>query len=212
MFCPNCGNNLPDGSTFCSACGTQLAANNQQPTYQQPTYQQPTYQQPTYQQPVYQQPANSIGAQPDMPMGWFKFLINFALFAGAILNFASAIQFLTGSIYGTENEKDLVYYVFPDLETLNMIVGVLLIGLAALQIFTRFRLAGFYKNGPLLLYAVYAGVLVVNLIAIIGTMSIVDSDGSGDAFTSMYTGVAVNIVMLIVNIGYFNKRKHMFTK
>ena len=62
MFCKNCGKEIPDNATFCTYCGAQSAAPQQQvqqpqqPVYQQPTYQQPVYQQPTYQQPVYQQP------------------------------------------------------------------------------------------------------------------------------------------------------------
>ncbi|MBR5116349.1 MAG: zinc ribbon domain-containing protein [Lachnospiraceae bacterium] len=35
MFCPNCGNQLPDGSAFCDSCGTQLGG-SQQPQMQAP--------------------------------------------------------------------------------------------------------------------------------------------------------------------------------
>ena len=62
MFCKNCGKEIPDNATFCTYCGAQTGAPQQQvqqpqqPTYQQPTYQQPAYQQPAYQQPAYQQP------------------------------------------------------------------------------------------------------------------------------------------------------------
>lgn len=68
MFCPNCGNQVPDGAGFCGSCGSKIEAAQpaysapQQPAYeapQQPTYQQPTYQQPTYQQPTYQQPVQT---------------------------------------------------------------------------------------------------------------------------------------------------------
>lgn len=55
MFCPTCGNQIPDGSPACPACGTQFAA-PQQPMYHQPMYQQPPMQRPVYQQPMYQQP------------------------------------------------------------------------------------------------------------------------------------------------------------
>ena len=56
MFCPNCGNQIPDGYAFCSYCGAQFDNSyvNQQPVYQPPAYQQPQYQQ--YQQPQYAQP------------------------------------------------------------------------------------------------------------------------------------------------------------
>lgn len=59
MFCMNCGTQLPDGSRFCSQCGTpQVVAPAAAPAAQQPVYpQQPAYQQPVYpQQPAYQQP------------------------------------------------------------------------------------------------------------------------------------------------------------
>ncbi len=77
MFCPECGNNLPDGSAFCSNCGKQLM---EQPQYEQPVYQpqpepqyqpqpEPQYQpqpEPQYQpQPVYQpQPESQYQPQP----------------------------------------------------------------------------------------------------------------------------------------------------
>ncbi|MBE6910204.1 MAG: zinc-ribbon domain-containing protein [Ruminococcaceae bacterium] len=48
MFCPNCGNQIPDDSTFCQNCGARLG------TVQQPQGVQTPYQQPM-QQPQYAQ-------------------------------------------------------------------------------------------------------------------------------------------------------------
>jgi len=42
MFCPNCGNYQPDGTGFCTCCGTKL--NTTQPVYSAPN--QPVYQPP----------------------------------------------------------------------------------------------------------------------------------------------------------------------
>jgi hypothetical protein len=50
MFCPNCGNQIPNNSTFCPKCGKSVTPSQPQ-GYQQNTY-QGGYQQP-YQQPVY---------------------------------------------------------------------------------------------------------------------------------------------------------------
>lgn len=56
MFCPKCGNNVPDGNAFCPQCGSPLGAGDAaQPAQQQ-------YQQPVQQQ--YQQPAQQMYGQP----------------------------------------------------------------------------------------------------------------------------------------------------
>lgn len=34
MFCPKCGNNLPDNATFCNNCGTPMNSQPQQQYYQ----------------------------------------------------------------------------------------------------------------------------------------------------------------------------------
>lgn len=66
MICPNCGNELPDDSMFCSECGQKIENyavtpdSNSQPVHQQ--YNQPVYNQAQYNQPVYNQPQYN---QPD---------------------------------------------------------------------------------------------------------------------------------------------------
>lgn len=51
MFCPNCGNNLPDGTKFCPSCGTQTAArqnNSDNAQHQNPNAQNFRYQNPNF--------------------------------------------------------------------------------------------------------------------------------------------------------------------
>ena len=52
MFCPKCGNQVPDGRAFCGQCGTPVA--QQAPQQPQPSY-QPPY------QPASQQPSGGNG-------------------------------------------------------------------------------------------------------------------------------------------------------
>ena len=231
MYCKNCGAFVQDGAPFCSNCGAQQnAAQPQQPTYQQQTYQQPPYQQQNYQQPPYQQPNYQQQAyyqQPNyqqqayyqqpagdprnqgMPMGWYKFLIYFALFAGAVLNGISGIRQLTGSIY--DGGAELVYLFYDGLQLLDIIVGLLIVCLAAGQIYVRFCLAGYKANGPKLIVAMYAGVGIINIIYLVGLSIVLPESAMESLDTSnVIINLAVGLVMAGVNSVYFNKRKHLF--
>ena len=66
MFCPNCGNQCPDGTKFCQSCGTPLTNNQQQNTQPDFNNQQANYQQPNqYRQPMYNQPYQQYPQYPD---------------------------------------------------------------------------------------------------------------------------------------------------
>ncbi len=74
MFCPYCGAEVKDGARFCVTCGN----------------------------PVQSQPAQTMYAgnegliRPELPMKWYKFVINFSLWAGALLNIGNGIMALMG--------------------------------------------------------------------------------------------------------------------
>lgn len=232
MICNNCGATISDGTVFCEHCGAQVsAAAPQQPVYQQPVYQQPqqpvyqqpvyqqpqqpVYQQPVYQQPAYQQPAyqpqiNQPGA--DMPMGWFKFLIYFSLFAGAVLNAITGIMAMTGAQYNMEREgmSELVYRMFDGLQAMDMIMGIGSIALAAFAIYTRMRLAGYYENGPKMLTVLYIAAMVVPVIYLVGVIAVVPGVENYINFTSQISSIAASVVMVVVNNIYFKKRAHLF--
>lgn len=212
MFCPNCGGQSPDGTKFCPYCGSNIA-DNQQPTNNQANYNQPNYSQPDYNQQGYVQPQNYT--QPPMynfqpTMKWYKFLIYFGLFAGAVVNCLNAILYITGLVYGSQYGSSLsefIYYVSPAMKYVDIIYGIMLIPSAALQIFTRFQLSGFKKNGPKLIIAVYAVELVTSLFYLIATSLVC---GASTFNASTITSLIVIVVMIILNRIYFNKRKDMF--
>ena len=204
MFCTKCGNQVPDGQKFCSACGNPMAPAQQprQPQYGQPQQQ---YQQPQYGQPQYQQAAPAA-----LGMGWFKFLIYFALFAGAVLNVIAAITSLTGAqyTYAGQNMSEIVYATFPGLQAVDLIYGIVIIALAVLQVLCRFRLAGFYKNGPMLLVLIYVVNFVSSIIYIIACSTMVE----GIDISSTIPSLVMSVVMAVVNYVYFKKREHLFTR
>ncbi len=203
MFCGKCGNMIPDGQAFCNFCGAPM--NARQPNYQQPAYQQPV-------QPVNVQTPISTAK----PMGWFKFLIYFLLWASAVLNLVSGIMAMTGAqyeIYG--NSAEVVYYVLPDLEGLDIFCGIACIALAGLAIYTRFALAGYKAIGPKLLTVLYCASMVVALIYAISAVSIIEEVAGTLYDTSEFTSqvwsqAIVSTMMIVINSAYFNKRKEMF--
>ena len=206
MFCSKCGSNIEQGATFCSDCGAPVSQANTQQQYQQQQYQQ------QYQQQQYQQPYNNGFGQPyAQPMAWFKFLIYFALFAGAFGNIISGIVMLSGSHY--ENSK-YVYRAFESLQTLDVIVGILSLVIAGYSIYVRVRLAGFYKNGPSSLATLYSLSVLVNLIYYIGITSILPDYivRLSDLDLSASLSMIVSAVMIFVNKVYFDKRKHLFVR
>lgn len=207
MNCPNCGANISDTARFCTSCGS-VVNQNQQPPYQQPNYQQPP-QQPNYQQapqpPQYQNPLAQA-----LPMKWFKFLIYFSLFAGAVINIVYGFNYLTGGIYFVETNGEVsasdIYEVFEEMQIVDVIYGLMMLAIAAFGIFVRFRLAGFYANGPKLLNTLYIVSLVASLVYVIGVFAVV---GEADAF-SMSGAMIGNVIMIAANAAYFKKRAHLF--
>ena len=215
MFCNNCRAQIPDGSAVCPYCGAQQAQQPyQQPQYQQP-YQQPQYQQP-YQQPQYQQPYPQAYPQGtpinSQPMKWHKFLVYFALWAGAVLNIISGILALTGSVYG--EEKELVYHFFPTMESVNVVYGILCVGLGIFGFYTAYNMLNFKKGAPKLLTILYAAACVISLVYIVAVFVIVTDKVRGlDTSDLWLTGgmnLAVSILMILVNNVYYKKREHLF--
>lgn len=230
MYCQKCGAQLPEGSAFCPSCGA--SANEQQPVYQprqpsaqpqqpfyaqqgsapnaQPTYSQPAYSQNAY-QPTYQPSYSQNAAAPALPMRWFKFLIYFALFASALLNLVNGIKSITGAQYG--DEKELVYAFFESLKAIDVIMGILCIGLAAFTVYVRFRLAAYKADGPKLLIIMYIAVLAIDILYLIAVAFAISKSGVGigDLLSGSVIGTLIgSVVMLIVNKIYFDKRKALF--
>ena len=144
---------------------------------------------------------------PEKPMNWYKFMIYFALFAGAILNAITGIRMLTGSVY--EGAADYVYAFFPGLSGLDKIMGLAAIALAVLGIYTRQELAKFTAKAPQFVSYLYIGTAAYNLIYMIGFMMIV-GDSVELNMTTFIVQIVVSAVMVWANKQYFANRSEMF--
>ena len=145
----------------------------------------------------------------NLGMKWFKFLIYFGLWAGAILNFVTGVRMMTGNIYLSEGvNADLVYKTFPNLQSVDVLFGLLFCAFAIFQIVTRFYLAGFKKIAPAMLSVVYIANGVFNFVYNSIVASIISSNLGGQTIVT----ILVAIVMVIVNNYYFGNRKNLFVK
>jgi len=105
MQCPKCNNTLPDGASFCGACGTSIP---QQAPQMQPMYQG------NPQQPIYH-PQN----MNDTPLSVGSFLIMFLVMSIPIVNFI--MLFVWGFGNGNTNRKN-----FARAALIVMAIGIVL--------------------------------------------------------------------------------------
>ncbi len=192
MKCWQCGAFLDGNQVICPFCGAQLGAQGQQTFgFGGPGFGGPGA-------PVYYR-----------PMKWYKFLIYFLLFAGAVINVFSAIGYFTGTNY--EDYAFLVYQAYPSLRVLDIFAGLFALGMAVLGIVTRFALAGMKRNGPKLLCLLY---VLNGCFTLIYSFAIMGVVGIFDVATIASTVVSAGVAALMVwaNYVYFNNRRELFIR
>ncbi len=180
MYCKYCGIYNQDGLSYCQNCNMPLTENGQ----------------------AAPMPATSVNKYG---MGWHKFLINFALFFGALVNLITAVKMLTGLQYG--EIADAVYLYYTGLKALDVIFGIAFIGLSAFMIYTRFQLSGLRRGAPTKLIIIYAASLVLSAVylliaTVITGINLIDASSAASFATS--------ITILCINISYYRNRAELF--
>lgn len=140
-------------------------------------------------------------AGPALSMKWFKFLTVFGLWASSVVNILGGIiNFFTRSLY-------MEAAILSKLSALAAIV------IGVLAIYTRFRLAGFYKNGPEMLLRLNAASAVVNF-TYMAWVFVFLNDSVAYYYSPLgnIASLIVSLVMLGAHNVYFQKREHLFTK
>lgn len=149
-----------------------------------------------------------------VPLKWYKFLIYFQLFAGAILNFANAFNYFTGNIYG-DNAKT-VYAVYDELYLLDMFYGCLLLIIGICSFKVRQDLAKFRVKGPTN-YLFYLGISFGGSFAYkLRFLIILNFSETDEAFMQYVINLIitfiVGVVYIYLNKAYFDNRKFLFTE
>lgn len=153
---------------------------------------------------------------PQQGMKWFKFIIWFQLWVNMLSCFYYGYRMLCEKAYMDEDMNNLterVYGIFPNLQTSDKIIGICFVVCGLAAVFTRFMLSGYKKCGPFLYIGLLLTELVVSTIYVLIVISTLKDRGYSTDFIEIddiYVEIVVDLVLIVLNIIYFNKRKHLF--
>ena len=147
-------------------------------------------------------------------MKWYKFLIYFSYFAGALLSASHAVKYLTGSIYTSQGcsqaEVDLLYSTYGSLKTLDVLYGLACIGSAVLAIITRYKLKRFHRTAPTFVIALPIFSTFCSSMYSILSYHIVNLDVS-ETLPQIFNVLIGAVIFILLNYIYFDKRRSLFT-
>lgn len=195
MYCHNCGTQIPDTVSYCPECGAKVAS--AAPSAEAGEL-----------RPV--MPAADAAPAKKGGMGWFKFIIYFQLFAAAVVSLFNAFTFLSGTIYGSREVAENLYYIYPEMKLLTMALGVVSVALAVFAIVVRFSLARYKRSGPRLYLILLAVNILVTLVFVFGAAGILESPVSDFLDSTQISSLVVSLGFLIFNFFYFRERKELF--
>ena len=212
MYCRFCGTKIPDNVKFCPECGANLApasAPSAAPEESAPVVPM------TPDVPVASamppqgtpDPAAAIGVieTPQRGMKWFKFIIYFQLWASLLSALIAAEKYFTGAYY--EGYADWAYSFYCGLRELDICMGILYIALGVYAVFVQRSLAKLRAKGPVMYYSFCAASIALALLNVIAASLIV---GYSLFSADIAAELAPSVILLFINIRYFNNRKHLF--
>ena len=148
------------------------------------------------------------GTKEGLSMRWFEFIIYIQLFLNMALNLFNAVNLISGNIYRTRGiEAVAVYDMYPGMQMLDKLRGIMYLALIVFVIIVRQRLAKYKKNGPQL----YLAFLVVQMLVLgivfdfIAYLMIQNGN-----FASIIRSAVLFGIVFVGNKIYFDKRKDLF--
>ncbi len=195
MLCYKCRREIADNSLVCPNCGAEMSVfARRREGFGADGY-------PPY------------GAGNVLPMNWYKVLVFFILFFEAVQYIFTGISYITGYISKIPlGSEGYVVYSFSLLgggfKWVDIIYGVLMIGLAGFALYSRFRLAKFRSNAMwiYLSYLIAGGILS----AAYSTGYLIATGESVRVIIASLTSLIPQGLLVYFNYIYFNKRKHLF--
>lgn len=196
MNCRICNSEVRSEDRFCEKCGT--------PQYVDPVSMQFITPAPQPENWNNQWGTNNQHTAKPLGMGWYKFQIYFLLFASVVINLFSVVTTVIDISDVVKNPDDYITpYIVLTVEGINIFIVLVCVVLAVLA---RQFLAHYRQIGVTFLISLYIlniiGVFLYNLLYMIFY--------GWDGYLYGALTAVVSVVMIIVNIVYYNNRKEMF--
>lgn len=210
MYCRFCGKQIPDHAKFCPECGANLApAPSAAPPENAPSVPAAPVVpvEPVRPPQGTPDPAAAIGviAAPQRGMKWFKFIIYFQLWFTLLVCVIYSSVYYTGSFY--EGAAEQIYSYWPSLKALDVIMSILIFAMGVYAVFVQRALAKFRAKGPVMYYILCGAGILISLIYVSAAGTILgESAANADTLYNFF----FSIILLFINIRYFNNRKHLF--
>lgn len=159
-------------------------------------------------------PESDTKKEKPLGMKWYKFLIYFALIAGAVINFVCSFNYISGNIYLAESNRQIsaeqVYdYYGAGLKIVDIIYGLFLIAFAILGLMLRHKLAN-YKPDSLKFVKIFYSVDILIPLLYIVVVSVITKQMLPLLVVQGTIYAVISLVFLLVNVKYFKKRVHLF--
>lgn len=142
-----------------------------------------------------------------LPMKWHKFLIYFALWAGAVLNLISGAQMF---FMGINAGNAWLYEMTSGLRALYIVSGIFMIAIGVFQIFTRSALARFSRRGPRMVVWLYASLVILNALEILMAWLLFGVPLNYLLTADVWFYLIEGVLMTWANQVYYRKRAALF--
>ena len=128
-----------------------------------------------------------------------------------------ALTVLTGAHY--RGGASLVYSILSSLRVIDILFGISLLLFAVFCVVTRYDLARFRRQGPTRYLWVYGLSIILPVVYLIAVFAVLSGYSSMFSLSSLIPSDSVieiivyavfDVIMIIVNKIYFDKRRHLF--
>ena len=139
-----------------------------------------------------------------VPMKWYWFLTNVALYASAVINLLIGFSALTGALHKDAAAAE------TRIGGLDTLYGVALIALAAFAVVARIMMADFRRDAPKTFMLMYILSVVIMMLYSVGINRL--TGAGGNSIIILIVSAVVSLVFFGANLVYFSKRSNLFTK